>query len=205
MRKYASRFLLDVFLSVVATVAAGWVTHHYFPSSSPVKVTVSAEATGGSNSVAGAPSEEPALEHVAASAAPSDVVSITAPATIVADRAVEANHDETVGPSLPAKSDKPANIAARKRPVPRDKGILKTMVAATPEPAQPAVVPPEPSRAASERANPSPDAPQSGESWAERDVTAPPGPETRKLFLSGLVLKPIIRTVVAVRARLHWP
>jgi hypothetical protein len=205
MRKYASKFLLDMFLSVVATVTAAWVTHHYFPSSSPAKAPISAEATESSKSVAAAPSGEAAPEDVAASAAPSDVVGTTAPATIVADRAIETNHDETARPSLPAKSAKPANITARKRPDPRDKGNFKTSIAATPKPVQPAVVPQEPSRAAYERANPSPDAPRSGEAWSERDVTASPGPETRKPFLSGLVLKPIIRTVVAVCGCIHSP
>jgi hypothetical protein len=46
MRKYASKILLDIFLSVVATVTAAYVTHHYFPAGSTAKSPAAVTAGG---------------------------------------------------------------------------------------------------------------------------------------------------------------
>jgi len=46
MRKYASKILLDIFLSVVATVTAAYVTHHYFPAGSIAKSPAAVTAGG---------------------------------------------------------------------------------------------------------------------------------------------------------------
>lgn len=147
MRKYASKLLLDIFLSVVATVSAAYVTHRSFPDSSPAKAP--AETTGGSKRVAGAP----AAGHVAASDARPDIVNTMTPATVVAGRAIEASDDETAALSPPAKPAKPASLPGWKRPVARDRNILKTNIVATPKPVQVAIVPMPPGRAASERAS----------------------------------------------------
>jgi hypothetical protein len=197
MWKYASKLLLDIFLSVVATVTAAYVTHHYFPASAPAKAPLSAAVAADPPSGGGAAASEP--EHLAALEAPSNVVNAVAPAIAVAVRALDANHDETAGPSL-AKPARPASMPSRKRPAPREKSILKPEMVAAPKAVQAgvvlAIVPAEPSRAPPERAGPPLEAPGVGEIRSERDVAGIP--ETRKPNLAGWVLKPIVRTVAVV-------
>jgi hypothetical protein len=120
MRKYASKLLLDIFLSVVATVTVAYVGQHYSPASSARLAPVLAETTGASKSAASVFASASAPEHVAASKIPSDVVNSAAAATTVADRAAEADQDEKAGLSPPAKYLKPA-LPASHRSAPRDK------------------------------------------------------------------------------------
>lgn len=197
MRKFASKFLLDVLLSVVATVCTAYVTHHYFPGAAPAKTPVTAEATSVEREVA--------PEQIAASKASSDVIAtVAAAAAAVDDRGTDTNSDEKAGPpSPPGKSFKPALPAAH-RPAPRDNSTLKNNAVVTPRPVQMATVVPVPSNAAPERRGLSPiaplapDAPQPGDDRSERDVIAPPPPETSKRHLAGLVWRPIMRTFAVV-------
>ena len=189
MRKFASKFLFDVLLSVVATVCTAYITHHYFPGAAPAKAPVAAEPA----SVEG----EAAPERVAASRTPLDVIASVTAATTVADRLTDTNNDEKAGPPPPpTKYFKPASPAPH-RLVPRDKSTLRSSAAVTPRPVQMVTVVPGPSRAAPERGGPS-DAPQPSDAWSERDVAVPPPPEMGKPHLAALVWKPIMRTVAVV-------
>jgi hypothetical protein len=190
MRKFASKLLMDIFLSVVATVGAAYVTHHYFPGAAPANPPVAAEPTSVGREVA--------QERVVASKTPSDVIATVAAATTVADRDTDTNNDEKAGPPpSPGKYFKPASPAAR-RLVPRDKSTLKSNAVATPRPVQMVTVVPDPSCAVPERGGLSPDAPQPSDAWSERDVAVPPPPEMSKPHLAGFVWRPIMRTFAVV-------
>lgn len=192
MRKFASKLLMDIFLSVVATVGAAYVTHHYFPGAARVTAPVAAEPTSVGREVA--------QQRVAASKIPSDVIATVAAATAVADRGTDTNNDEKAGPPpSPAKLFKPA----AHRLVPRDKSTIKSNTVVTPKPVQMVAVVPGPSRAAPERGGLSsdaplaPDAPPPSNDRSERDVAVPP-PEMSKPHLAAFVWKPIMRTVAVV-------
>ncbi|SHN84784.1 hypothetical protein [Bradyrhizobium erythrophlei] len=186
MRKFASKFLLDLLLSVVATVTTAYVTHHYFPGAVPAKAPVAAEPASAG--------PEGAPERVVASKTPSVVIA-TVTATTVADRDADTNSGEKAGPPpSPGKYFKPASPAAH-RLVPRDKNPLKSNAVVTPRSVQVATVVPDPNRAVPERGGLSPDAPQPGDAWSERAAAAPmPPPEMRKRYLTALVWKPIMRS-----------
>jgi hypothetical protein len=194
MLKYASKFFLQIFLSVLATVIGSYLAHQCIASRS---------AAGGPVSLADAtvdPASREVKADITVSEGPSDVVNTLGPAVAIGSRIVDKTNDEKAAPPVD-KLVEPTSVRARlHRSAPRNKRISKATTIATPEIAQRTVAPPELGRVASERfrnanANSSLDAsPPVPEIGRDNGVSPPLDPAITHSHLAGRVLNPIIRT-----------
>jgi hypothetical protein len=204
MLKYASKFLLNIFLSVLATVIGSYLANHYMAGRPTANAPISlADATIDPNRPdANAASREALKAVITVSEGPSAVANALEPAGAIGGRSVDKTNNEKAAPPI----DKPAestNVPARlHRSAPRYKQISKTNTIAAPESASLTVAPPEAGRATTGRffntnANSALDAlPPPQEVDRDDDVLPPLDPEITGSHLAGRVLKPIIRTAL---------
>ena len=204
MLKYASKFFLNIFLSVLATVIGSHLANQYTAGRPAADAPVSlADGTiDPKRPDANAASREAVKADITASEAPSAVPNALGLARAIGGRSVDKTNDEKAVPSV----DRPAesmNAPARlHRSAPRHKQISKTNIIATPESASLTVAPPGPGRVITGRffytgANSVLDAsPPPQEVGRDDDVSPPLEPEMTGSHLTGRVLKPIIRTAL---------
>jgi hypothetical protein len=198
MLRYASKLVVEILFSVVATVVGSYFAHwfigHKSAADAPVAPAVSTVDPKATDARA---ASEAVKADVTASVAPSDIVSAPGPAATIGSRVVKAN-DEKTAPSAD-KPAEPTNGPARQHPsFPHEKSILKAKTTPAPETAV-TVASRDVGRATPERFCSSnvaslPDAslrPQ--ETSRDKDVLPPPAPLMRGSHLASRVLHPIIR------------
>jgi hypothetical protein len=201
MLKYASKFFLNIFLSVLATVIGSYLANQYIARRPAAEAPVSLDATiDPKGPDANAASRE---ADITASEGPSAVANALEPAGAIGGRSVDKiNHEKAVPPvdRLAVSTNVPARLH---RSAPRHKQISKTNAVATPESASLTVAPPELGRAttgcffntsANSALDASPPPPQ--EVGREDDVSLPLDPEMTGSHIAGGVLKPIIHTAL---------
>jgi hypothetical protein len=200
MLKYASNFLLEIFLSVLATLIGSYLANQYIVGRSvaggPVQLVGS---TVDPKSVDSNPaSRESVKADVTVSEGPPEVVNVPGPP--VASRVVDKTNDEKAAPPVDKLAERKSVPARLHRTAPRDKRIAKAATIATPENASLTVDPPELGRAATERflstnAN-SPTGASSPpqEIGRDNDVSPPLDRVMTGSHLAGGVLNRVIRT-----------
>jgi hypothetical protein len=208
MLKYASKFFLNIFLSVLATVIGSHLANQYIAGRPAADAPASlADATIDltidlKRPNANAASREAIKTNITASEGPSAVANALGPAGASGGRSVDKTNHEKAVPPVDRVAES-TNVPARQhRSAPRHKQISKTNTIATPESASPTVAPPELSRATTGRffntsANSALDAsPPPQEVGRGDDVSPPSDPEMTGSHLAGRLLKPIIRTAL---------
>jgi hypothetical protein len=209
MLKYASKFFLNIFISVLATVIGSYLANHYIAGRPAANTPISlADATNDPDRPdANAASREALKAGIAGSEDPSAVANALEPAGAIGGRSVDkTNNDKAANEKAAPPVDKPAestNVPARlHRSAPRSKQISKTNSIAAPESASLTVAPPAPGRATTGRffnanANSTLDAsPPRQEVGRDDDVSPLLDPEMADSHLTRRVLKPIIRTAL---------
>jgi hypothetical protein len=210
MLKYASKFFLNIFLSVLATVIGSYLANHYIAGRPAANAPILlADVTIDPNRPdANAASREALKAGIAGPEGPSAVANAPGPAEAIGGRSVDkTNNDKAANEKAAPPVDKPAestNVPARQhRSAPRSKQISKTNSIAAPESASLTVAPPAPGRATTGRffnanANSALDAlpPPPQEVGRDDDVSPPLDHEMAGSHLTGRVLKPIIRTAL---------
>jgi hypothetical protein len=202
MLKYASKLLLDIFLSVLATVVGAYLANHYVAGTSIAKAPIPVADTAVDPKGAGnAVSREVAQMEATASEVSLGVVSTIGPVASASGRTAEhANDEKTVPPTT--KLAEPTCVPTRHLPAPHDKRVSKTSATATLLIPSKIGAAPEPARTTTERmlslsANSSVDAPPyPQEVERENDRSPPLDPEMESSHLGRRVLKPIIRTAL---------
>ena len=149
MLKYASKFFLNIFLSVLATVIGSHLANQYIADRPAADAPVSlADATiDPKRPDANAASREAVKAGITASEGPSAVVaSALGPAGAIGGRSVDKTNYEKVVPPVDRLAES-TNVPARlHRSAPRHKQISKTNIIATPESVSLTVAPPGPGR-----------------------------------------------------------
>jgi hypothetical protein len=207
MLKYASKFLLNIFLSVLATVIGSYLANQYIARrpAADAPVSLAGAAIDPKRPDTNVASREPVKAGITVSEGPLDAADAIGPAGTTDGRSIDKTNNEKAAPPV----DKPAestNVPARQhRSAPRHKQISKTNTIAAPENASLTVGPPELGRATTGRifntnANSALDASPPLQQEAGRDdaVSPPRDPEMAGSHLTGRVLKPIIRTALFV-------
>lgn len=197
MRKYVSKIVLDILLSVLATVGSSYVTYHYIliekAPGAAVNTTIDPREAV-SFEVPAAPTQANAVlaEGPGGSGAVGPVVSADI-------RTVEQRNDERVGLSSSAKQAEPTNGSARLRATLDDNRISK--IPAGPASTRRSVTasPRKPSRAAAEQSlgrsvNPSVDIVRPREIELDKDSSL--STEMRDSHLAGKIWRPISRTAL---------
>jgi hypothetical protein len=199
MLKYASKFFLNIFLSVLATVIGSYLANQYIARRPAAEAPVSLDATiDPKGPDANAASRE---ADITASEGPAAVANALEPAGAIGGHGVDKINYEKAVPPVDRLAES-TNVPARQhRSAPRHKQISKTHTAATPESASLTVAPPELGRATTGRffntsANSALDASPPQEVGQDDDVSPPPDPEMTGSHIAGGVLKPIIRTAL---------
>jgi hypothetical protein len=204
MLKYASKFFLNIFLSVLATVIGSYLANQYIAGRPAADAPVSlADATiDPKRPDANAASREALKADITASEGPSAVANALGPAGAIGGRSVDKTNNEKAAPPVDKLAES-TNVPVRlHRSAPRFKQISKTNTNAAPDSASLTVAPPQRGRATTGRffntnANSTLDAslpPQ--EVGRDDDVSPPLDPEATSSHLAGRVLKPIIRTAL---------
>jgi hypothetical protein len=214
MLKYASKFLLNIFLSVLATVIGSYLANHYIAGrpAADAPASLAGATIDPKRPDAHAASREAVKADITVSEGPLDVANAVGPAGAIGGRSVDkTNVDKTNNEKAAPPVDKLAeatNVAARlHRSAPRSKQIAKTNAIAAPESASLTVAPPEPGRATTGRffntnANSALDAsPPPQQVGRDDDVSPRLDPEVEGSHLTGRVLKPIIRTALLLLER----
>jgi hypothetical protein len=207
MLKYASKLLLNIFLSVLATVIGSYLANQYIAGrpAADRPVSLAGATIDPKRSDANAASGEPVKAGITVSEGHLDVANAVGPAGAVGGRSIDKTNNEKAAPP----ADKPAEstyvLARQHRSAPRYKQISKTNAIAATENASLIAVPPELGRATIGRffntnANSALDASPPQQLGRENDVSPPLDSEMAGSHLTGRVLKPIIRTIVAFRA-----
>jgi hypothetical protein len=217
MLKYASKFLLNIFLSVLATVIGSYLANQYIAGRPAADAPISlADATIDPNRPnANAASREALKADITASEDPSAVADALGPAGAVGGGSVDKTNYETTNyekavPPVERLAESTKVPARLHRSAPRHKQISMTNTIATPESASLTVAPPEPGRATTGRffdtsANSALDAsPPPPEVGRDDDVSPPLDPEVTGSHLAGRVLKPIIRTALLLLEPPLW-
>jgi hypothetical protein len=200
MLKYASKFFLNIFLSVLATVIGSYLANQYIVGRPVAEVPVSLDATiDPRRPDADAGSRE---ADITAPEEPSAVANALGPAGAIGGRSVDKTNYEKAVPPVDRLAES-TNVPARQhRSAPGHKQISKTNTVATPESASLTVAPPEPGRATTGRffnasANSALDAPPPPqEVGRDDDVSLPLDSEVTGSHIAGRVLKPVIRTAL---------
>jgi hypothetical protein len=146
MLKYASKFFLDILLSVLATVIGSHLANQYIAGRPAADAPVSlADATiDPKRSDANAASREAVKADITASEGPSAVANALGPAGAIGGRSVDETNNEKAAPPVD-KLAEPTNVPARlHRSAPRYKQISKTNTIAAPESASLTVAAPSP-------------------------------------------------------------
>jgi hypothetical protein len=202
MLKYASKLLLDISLSVLATVVGAYLANHYVAGTSIAKAPIPVADTAVDPKGAGnAASREVAQMEATASEVSLGVVSTIGPVASASGRTVEHANDEKAVPPT-AKLAEPMCAPTRYLPAPHDKRVSKTSATATPQIPSKIGAAPEPARTTTERmlslsANSSVDAsPYPQEVERENDGSPPLDPEKKSSHVARSVLRPIIRTAL---------
>jgi hypothetical protein len=201
MLKYASKFVLNIFLSVLATVIGSYLANQYIAGRPVADAPVS--LAGATNKPdANAASREAVKAGIAGLEGPLDVANAAGPADAIDGRGVDKTNNEKAAPPVDKLAES-TNVPARPhRSAPRYRQISKTRTIAAPESASLTVAPPELGRATTGRffytnANSALDAPPPlREVGRDDDVSPPLDPEMAGSHLTGRVLKPIIRTAL---------
>jgi hypothetical protein len=134
MLKYASKLLLDISFSVLATVIGSYLVHHYFAgrptATAPVSLAYTAidpKAVNPKAVDANASHHEMVRAEVTASASSLEPAKAIGPAEAAAGRRIVARTDEDQAvPSTSSKLAEPTRVPAPHRPSPRDRRISKT-------------------------------------------------------------------------------
>jgi len=204
MLKYASKFFLNILLSVLATVIGSHLANPYIAGRPAADAPVwLADATiDPKRPDANAASRDAVKADITASEGPSAVANALGPAKAIGGRSVDKiNYEKAVPPvdRLTESTNRPARLH---RSAPRHKQISKTDTIAAPESASLIITSPELGCATTGRsfntsANSVLDAsPPPQEVGRDDDVSPPLDPETTGSHLTGRVLKPIIRTAL---------
>jgi hypothetical protein len=149
MLKYASKFFLNIFLSVLATVIGSHLANQYIPGRPAADAPVSlADATiDPRRADANAASREAVKADITASEGPSAVANALGPAGALGGRSVDPINNEKAAPPVDRLAESTNVPAQLHRSAPRHKQISRTSTIATPESASPTVSPLEPGRA----------------------------------------------------------
>ena len=214
MLNYASKFLLNIFLSVLATVIGSYLANHYTARrpAADAPASLAGATIDPKRADAHAASREAVKADIAVSEGPLDVANAVGPTGAIGGRSVDkTNVDKTNNEKAAPPVDKLAeatNVPARlHRSAPRSKQIAKTNTIAAPESASLTVAPPEPGRATTGRffntnANSALDASPPPQRVGRDDGVSPPlDPEVEGSHLTRRVLKPIIRTALLLLER----
>jgi hypothetical protein len=208
MLKYASKFLLNIFLSVLATVIGSYLANQYIagrPVADP-PVSLAGATIDPKRPDANAAPREAVKAGITVSEGPLDVANAIGPAAI-GGRSIDRTNNEKAAPPVDKLAES-TNVHARQhRSAPRYKQISKTSTIAAPENASLTVASPEPGRATTGQifgtnANSALDASLPPQQVTGRDDDVLPllDSEMAGSHLTRRVLKPIIRTIVAFRA-----
>jgi hypothetical protein len=202
MLKYASKLLLDIFLSVLATVVGAYLVNHYVASTSIAEAPIPVAGTAVDPKGAGnAVPREVAQMAATATEGSLDVVNAIGPVASASARTVEHANDEKAVPPT-TRSAEPTRMPARHPSAPHDKRVSKTSAAATPQIPSKIGAAPGPARTTTERmlspsANSSVDVPPYPQEVERKNDRSPPhDPELESSHLGRRVLKPIIRTAL---------
>jgi hypothetical protein len=214
MLKYASKFLLNIFLSVLATVIGSYLANHYIASrpAADAPASLAGATIDPKRPDTHAASRDAVKAGITLSEGPLDVANAVGPAGAIGGRSVDKTNVDKTNNEKPAppvdKLAEATNAAARlHRSAPRYKQTSKTNAIAAPESASLTVAPPEPGRATTGRffntnANSALDAsPPPQQVGRDDDVSPPLDPEVEGSHLAGRVLKPIIRTALLLLER----
>jgi hypothetical protein len=209
MLKYASKFLLNIFLSVLATVIGSYLVNQYIAGrpAADAPVSLAGATIDPKRPDANAASREAVKAGITVSEGPLDVANAIGPVGTIGGGSIDKTSNEKAAPPVDKLAES-TNVPARQhRSAPRHKQISKTNTIAAPESASLTVGPPELGRVTTGRifsanANSVLDAspPPQQEVGRDDDVLPPLDSEMAGSHLTGRVLKPIIRTIVAFRA-----
>ena len=203
MLKYASKFFLNIVLSVLATVMGSYLANQYIAGRPAAEAPVSLDATiDPKRPDANAASREAVKADITASERPSVVANALGPAGAIGGRSVDKTNYEKAVPPVDRLAESTNEPARQHHSGPRHKQISKTNTIATLEGASLTVVPPELGHATTGRffntsSNSALDAslpPQ--EVGRDDDVALPLDPEMTGSHIAGRLLKPIIRTAL---------
>ncbi len=199
MLRYVSKLFLDIFLSVLATVAGSYLAHQYIASWSAANAPVSL-AGAAVDPKRGAAN---AVPHAAAKAdltlpqAPSDLADAPEPLVVAGGQIVDKTNDGKAASAVD-KPAEPASIPARlHRSTSGDKH--KTNASVTSEVSSLTIASPGPVRATADRffganTNPPPDgAVRLQEIDRDNGLSSSPGPRAIGAHLAGRILKPFLR------------
>jgi hypothetical protein len=208
MLKYASKFLLNIFLSVLATVVGSYLANQYIAGRPTADAPISlADATiGPKRPDANAASREALKADITAPEGPSAVANALGLAGTIGARSVDkTNVAKTNDEKAAAPVDKPADstnaFAWQHRSAPRHKQIAKTNTIVAPEGPWLTVAPPKLGLATTARfsdtnANSALVASPPQQACRDNDVLPPLDPEMTGSHLPRRVLKPFIRTAL---------
>ena len=204
MLKYASKFFLNILLSILATVIGSHLSNQYIAGRAAADAPVSlADATiDPKRPDANAASREAEKADITASESPSAVANALGPAGAIGGRSVDKTNYEKAVPPVDRLAESTNVPPLLHRSATRHKQISKTNIIATPESVSLTVAPAEPGRATTGHffnasANSAPGAsPPPQEVGRDDDVSPPLDPEMAGSHLAGRVLKPIIRTAL---------
>ncbi len=202
MLKYASNFLLEIVLSVLATLIGSYLANQYIVGRSvaggPVQLVGSTVDPKSVDS--NAASREAVKADVTVSEGPPEVVNVFGPPVAIGSRVVDKTNDEKAAQPVDKLAERKSVPARLHRTAPRDKRIAKAATIATPESASLTVDPPELGGATTERflstnANsPTGASPPPQEIARDNDVSPPLDRVMTGSHLAGGVLNRVIRT-----------
>jgi hypothetical protein len=203
MLKYASKFFLNIFLSVLATVIGSNLANQYIAGrpAADAPVALADGTIDPKRPDANAASREAVKADITASEGPSAVANALGPAGAIGGRSVDKTNNEKAAPPVDRLAES-TNVPARlHRSAPRHQQISKTNTIATPESSSVTVAPPELGRATTGHffntsANSALDASPPPQEVGRDDDVSPLDPEMTGSHLAGRVLKPIIRTAL---------
>jgi hypothetical protein len=201
MLKYVSKLLLNIVLSVLATVIGSYLANQYIAGrpAADAPISLADETIDPNTPDANAASREMLKADITASEGASVVANALGPVGAIGGRSVDKTNNEKVATPVADSINAPAR---QHRSAPRYKQVSKTNTIAAPQSASVVVVAPDLGHAATGRffnanANSVLDAsPSPREVGRDDDVPPPLDPEMASSHLTRRVLKPIIRTAL---------
>lgn len=193
MFRYASKLVLEILCSVLATVIGSYVANDYIAGKFARDTPVSIERAALDADIA--PGKAVTAEIVA-SAGPSNVVNAPDTTGAIGSRIVDSANDETAA-QLGDKSAEPASVIKRQHRLPQGKRNPRPNAIAVPEIASATTASAEMDRASVERA-----VDISAESSPGAAAT-PLDPTNRGSYFAGRLLNPIIHTALLLVGRAH--
>ena len=193
MLRYASKLLLEILCSVLATVVGSYVVNHYIAGRVARDTPV---ASGRATLVANIAPSEAVKAEIVASAGSSKAVNAPDATGAIGSGMVDNANDEKAAPPGD-RSAEPASITTRQHRPPREKRVLRANAIVVPEIVSATAAPAEMGRASADRA-----VDISVESSAGTGPT-PLDPASRGPHFARRLLNPIIRTALLLVGHTH--